>query len=68
VTRLRYFGVSDQGVATGEVTGQVYRWPGFGSVLDVDATDAPALLAMIRPATGCCGGPQNPDSPLFVLA
>ncbi len=49
----------------GSVTGNMYRFPGAGSILYVDERDAPALLAKGAGGTSCCSG--IPVSPYFKL-
>lgn len=44
---------------TGPVTGNHYVFDGAGSMVDVDSSDAPGLLAK-RPQSSCCGGSPSP--------
>ena len=41
---------------TGQVTGKRYEWKNAGSVVEVDAQDAPNLLERRVGRTACCGG------------
>lgn len=43
----------------GPVTGNTYKFPGAGSYADVDALDAPGLLAKRSPSS-CCSGETSP--------
>lgn len=44
----------------GEVSGRHYDWARAGSIVAVDATDAPKLLEKRIKAQSCCSGSDNP--------
>jgi len=49
----------------GPITGKPYLFDGSGSIVMVDAEDAPGLLERTRPGS-CCGGVPGPH-PVFKL-
>lgn len=50
---------------SGSITGNRYTFNGGGSVVEVDAKDAPGLLLKTYGGVSCCGSNSKP-SPMFV--
>jgi len=50
----------------GLVTGKHYEWQRAGSIVVVDAQDAPYLLEKKLNAHSCCGG-SSPDQSVFAV-
>lgn len=52
----------------GAISGQLYDFPGPGSVLEVDSRDVSAMLAYRIGTTNCCGGGNIDGNRVFQLA
>lgn len=53
-------------ISTGAVTGKRYAFMGGGSTLDVDALDAPGMLARVFGGNSCCGSGVT-ATPQFIV-
>jgi hypothetical protein len=53
-------------IYNGEVSGRHYEWARAGSVVVVDALDAPKLLEKRIKAQSCCSGSDNPVFQIIV--
>lgn len=53
--------------ATGSITGNVYRFNGGGSILEVHQDDVPELLGKTFGGYSCCGSGAVP-TPMFIRA
>jgi len=55
-------------MVTGEVSKQVYKFPGAGSVVDVDKLDVEFLLQKRQGGRQCCGSGTTEGNQIFALA
>lgn len=51
---------------TGQVSGKSYIWERAGSIVSVDAADAPKLLEKIINTNSCCNG-SSTGQPVFIV-
>lgn len=51
---------------TGQVSGKSYIWERAGSIVPVDAQDAPKLLEKIINTNSCCNG-SSTGQPVFIV-